>query len=46
VRLAGPTDVVQVLEVEGVDKSERAWRELLNQATTNLEKAAQKAAQE
>jgi hypothetical protein len=36
VRLAGPTDVVQVLEVEGVDKSETAWRELLNQATTNL----------
>jgi transaldolase len=39
-------DVVQVLEVEGVDKFEKSWGELLNEATANLEKAAQKAAQQ
>jgi transaldolase len=38
-------DVVQVLETEGVDKFEKAWGELLDEATANLEKAAQKAAQ-
>ena len=38
-------DVVQVLETEGVDKFEKAWGELLGEATANLEKAAQKAAQ-
>jgi transaldolase len=37
-------DVVQVLETEGVDKFEKAWGELLDEATANLEKAAQKAA--
>ncbi len=39
-------DVVQVLEVEGVDKFEKSWGELLTEATANLEKAAQKAAQQ
>src|SRR4051812_21073374 len=39
-------DVVHVLEVEGVDKFEKSWGELLNEATANLEKAAQKAAQQ
>ena len=38
-------DVVQVLETEGVDKFEKAWGELLDEATKDLEKAAQKAAQ-
>ena len=38
-------DVVQVLEVEGVDKFEKSWGELLAEATEDLEKAAQKAAQ-
>jgi transaldolase len=38
-------EVVQVLEVEGVDKFEKAWGDLLTEATANLEKAAQKAAQ-
>src|SRR6478609_6599352 len=37
-------DVVQVLETEGVDKFEKAWGELLDEATKDLEKAAQKAA--
>jgi transaldolase len=39
------TDVVQVLEVEGVEKFEKSWDELLAEATEDLEKAAQKAAQ-
>ena len=39
-------DVVQVLEVEGVDKFEKSWGELLAEATEDLEKAAQKAAQQ
>jgi len=38
-------DVVQVLEVEGVDKFEKSWAELLDEATEDLQKAAQKAAQ-
>ena len=38
-------DVVQVLEVEGVEKFEKSWDELLAEATEDLEKAAQKAAQ-
>src|SRR6476619_3866180 len=38
-------DVVQVLEVEGVEKFEKSWDELLAGATEDLEKAAQKAAQ-
>jgi transaldolase len=38
-------DVVQVLEVEGVDKFEKSWDELLAEATEDLKKAAQKAAQ-
>jgi len=37
-------DVVQVLEVEGVDKFEKSWDELLTEAREDLEKAAQKAA--
>jgi transaldolase len=37
-------DVVQVLEVEGVDKFEKSWDELLVEARDDLEKAAQKAA--
>jgi transaldolase len=37
-------DVVQVLEVEGVDKFEKSWEELLTEAREDLEKAAQKAA--
>jgi hypothetical protein len=36
---------VQVLEVEGVEKFEKSWDELLAEATEDLEKAAQKAAQ-
>src|SRR6476659_2073841 len=35
-------DVVQVLEVEGVEKFEKSWDELLAEATEDLEKAAQK----
>jgi transaldolase len=38
-------DVVDVLEREGVEKFEKSWGELLDEATANLEKAAQKAAQ-
>jgi transaldolase len=38
-------DVVQVLEVEGVDKFDKSWGELLEEARVDLEKAAQKAAQ-
>ena len=38
-------DVVQVLEIEGVEKFEKSWDELLAEATEDLEKAAQKAAQ-
>ena len=37
-------DVVHVLEVEGVDKFEKSWGELLTEAREDLEKAAQKAA--
>jgi transaldolase len=37
-------DVVQVLEVEGVEKFEKSWDELLTEAREDLEKAAQKAA--
>jgi transaldolase len=37
-------DVVQVLEVEGVEKFEKSWGELLEEARVDLEKAAQKAA--
>jgi transaldolase len=37
-------DVVHVLEVEGVDKFEKSWDELLVEARDDLEKAAQKAA--
>jgi len=37
-------DVVHVLEVEGVDKFEKSWDELLTEAREDLEKAAQKAA--
>ncbi len=33
-------DVVQLLEVEGVDKFAKSWGELLSEATANLEKAA------
>jgi transaldolase len=39
------TEVVELLETEGVDKFEKAWGELLDEATKDLEKAAQKAAQ-
>jgi transaldolase len=38
-------DVVQVLEVEGVDKFEKSWDELLTEAREDLQKAAEKAAQ-
>jgi transaldolase len=38
-------DVVQVLEVEGVEKFDKSWGELLEEARVDLEKAAQKAAQ-
>jgi transaldolase len=38
-------DVVQVLEVEGVDKFEKSWAELLDEATQDLQKASEKAAQ-
>ncbi|MEP6650504.1 MAG: transaldolase [Lapillicoccus sp.] len=38
-------DVVQVLEVEGVDKFEKSWGELLDEATADLQQAAEKAAQ-
>jgi len=40
------TDVVQVLEVEGVDKFDKSWDELLSEARDDLEKAAQKVAQQ
>jgi transaldolase len=38
-------DVVQVLEVEGVEKFEKSWDELLTEAREDLQKAAEKAAQ-
>ena len=38
-------DVVHVLEVEGVDKFEKSWGELLTEAREDLQKAAEKAAQ-
>ena len=45
-RSASPTTTSsQLLEVEGVDKFEKAWGELLAEVTADLEKAAQKAAQ-
>ncbi len=34
------SDVVRLLEVEGVEKFEKSWGELLSEATANLEKAA------
>jgi transaldolase len=36
------SDVVALLETEGVEKFEKAWGELLTEATANLEKAAAK----
>jgi transaldolase len=38
-------DVVDVLEREGVEKFDKSWAELLEEARVDLEKAAQKAAQ-
>jgi transaldolase len=37
-------DVVQLLEVEGVDKFEKSWAELLDEATADLQAAADKVA--
>jgi len=35
------SDVVQVLEKEGVDKFEKSWADFIDEVTTDLEKAAQ-----
>jgi transaldolase len=35
------SDVVELLEKEGVDKFEKSWADLLDEVTTDLEKAAQ-----